>query len=72
LRHCASKVDANGCVDSCYMGREWKAAGGPFGGNATATPSVLNGFLDMDPAAQCDLANQAKPDPTKFQSSCTP
>ena len=20
--HCASKVDANGCVDSCYMGRE--------------------------------------------------
>ena len=60
LRHCASKVDANGCVDSCYMGREWKAAGGPYGGSATATPTVLSGFLGMDgAAAQCDLVNQA-------------
>ena len=71
LRHCASKVDANGCVDSCFMGREWKAAGGPFGGTATATPSSLNGFLDMDAATQCELANNAKPDATKFVSRCT-
>ena len=72
LRHCASKVDANGCVDSCFMGREWKAAGSPFGGTATATPVVLNGFLAKDAATQCDLANQASVDTKAFKSSCTP
>jgi hypothetical protein len=73
LRHCASKIDANGCVDSCFMGREWKAAGSPFGGAATATPVVLNGFLAKDATTQCDLANQASAHATKaFKSSCTP
>ncbi|KAI2496207.1 hypothetical protein MHU86_18302 [Fragilaria crotonensis] len=72
LRHCASKIDSNGCVDSCFLGREWKAAGEPFGGNVTTTPVVLNGFLAKDAAAQCDLANQAVVDANAFKSSCTP
>ena len=72
LRHCASKVDTNGCIDSCFLGREWKAAGVPFGGTATATPVVLNGFMAKDAATQCDLANQAIVATTAFKSSCAP
>ena len=70
LRHCASKVDGNGCIDSCFMGREFKAAGSPFGGNITATPDVLNGFLVKDAASQCELANQADSALMTFKSSC--
>lgn len=72
LRHCASKVDSKGCVDSCFMGREWKAAGGPNGGAATVIPTALDGFLSMDPAKQCELATQANTESMKgFTSSCT-
>jgi hypothetical protein len=69
LRHCASKLDRNGCIDSCFLGREWKLAGEPFGGIPTATPSFLNGFLLMDPAKQCELTNSA-PKVKTYNSTC--
>ena len=71
LRHCASKVDSNGCVDSCFMGREWKAAGVPYGGTATVIPTALGGFLSLDPAKQCELATQASTNAKNFTSTCT-
>lgn len=70
LRHCAAKVDESGCVDSCFLGREWKAAtGGIYGGKKTATPTKLEGYLGMTAAAQCELIDNTFVD-NKFKSSC--
>lgn len=56
LRHCAAKFNPDtGCIDSCFLGRAWKAAGLPYGGVTTAAPSTLNGFLSLTPKQQCDL-----------------
>jgi hypothetical protein len=56
LRHCAAKFNPDtGCIDSCFLGRAWKAAGLPYGGVTTAVPSALNGFYALTPKQQCDL-----------------
>jgi hypothetical protein len=56
LRHCASKFDPlTGCIDSCFIGRAWNAAGAPFGGGPTTVPSALTGFYALTPQEQCDL-----------------
>lgn len=71
LRHCAAKVDESGCVDSCYLGREWKASGSNlYGGKATAVPSKLDGFLAMTNEAQCALIEHNAMVDNKFKSSC--
>jgi hypothetical protein len=56
LRHCAAKFDfSNECIDSCFIGRSWKAAGGLYGGLSTPAPSALKGFYALSPKEQCDL-----------------
>jgi hypothetical protein len=55
LRHCASKTGPDGCVDSCFLGRAWKSAGGVYGGNATDVPSSLGGYLELSSAEQCGM-----------------
>lgn len=55
LRHCAAKRDAKGCINSCFVGRLWDAAGGPYGGKVTQVPTILNGFGALSPKDQCGL-----------------
>lgn len=69
LRHCAAKVDSNGCIDSCYLGRLWSEAGGQFGGPLTPVPSVLTGFGALSGQEQCDLL-LGKPVAT-YQPKCS-
>lgn len=71
LRHCAARVDVNGCVDSCFLGREWKASGsGLYGGKTTEVPAKLGGFLGMTNEAQCALIEHNAMVNNKFKSSC--
>ena len=70
LRHCAAKMDGK-CVDSCFLGRAWKAAGAPYGGKLTTMPTELSGFGALTPKAQCDLAmSVAKTATVTLPSSC--
>jgi len=55
--HCSSKVDENGCVDSCYLGRMWSESGSDdllHGGPATSVPSGLASWNDDNWAQICD------------------
>lgn len=69
LRHCAAKEDKNGCIDSCFLGRMWSEAGGPYGGNTTAVPAKLGGFTSLSPAEQCALLTNVQA--PKYESKCT-
>jgi len=64
LRHCAAKFDTEtGCIDSCFMGRMYDAAGGDYGGSTTAVPTKLDKFLTLSAQEQCDLLTDvAAPD----------
>ena len=55
LRHCAAKFDEDGCIDSCFLGRMWDAAGAPYGGVVTAVPDKLDNFAALTAEEQCDL-----------------
>jgi hypothetical protein len=71
LRHCASKTDSNGCIDSCFLGREWNAAGGGvYGGAATAAQGDLDTFLEKSTDEQCGAMTSSVVAPTKYASSC--
>ena len=62
LRHCAAKFDVDtGCIDSCFLGRMWDSAGGPYGGVSTTTPAKLAGFTALTPQQQCDLLIGVQP-----------
>ena len=69
LRHCAAKFDEDSCIDSCFLGRMWNAAGAPYGGIQTDAPVKIQGFGDLTPAEQCDLLNDVTY-PT-YTSKCT-
>ena len=69
LRHCAAKLDEDACIDSCFLGRMWNAAGAPYGGIQTDAPVKIQGFGDLTPAEQCDLLNDVTY-PT-YTSKCT-
>jgi len=68
LRHCAAKMEG-GCIDSCFLGRMWDAAGGPYGGNSTPVPSQIKDYATMSPQQQCDLLTGVAP-PTVVKSTC--
>ena len=72
LRHCASKLDENGCIDSCFLGRMWDAAGAPYGGIVTSVPTGTNlaGFAAKTPQEQCDLLKTTTA--STYTSSCGP
>jgi hypothetical protein len=70
LRHCAAKLDENGCVDSCFLGRSWKAAGSPYGGAPTSTPPDLLGFGQKSIEEQCSLVDGVTA-VSNFVSSCS-
>ncbi|KAI2514173.1 protein of unknown function DUF11 [Fragilaria crotonensis] len=62
LRHCAAKFNPlTGCVDSCFIGRAWNAAGAPYGGAPTTVPSALTAFYARTPQEQCDLLVGVQP-----------
>jgi hypothetical protein len=69
LRHCAAKLQGDGCIDSCFMGRLWNKAGAPFGGNVTKVPSSLLGFSNLSPPEQCGLVSASNIS-TSFRSNC--
>jgi TupA-like ATPgrasp len=58
IRHCAAKQDEFGCIDSCFLGRLWNAAGGPFGGVQTQVPPILSEFDEKSAKDQCSLLDQ--------------
>lgn len=55
LRHCAAKPGTKGCIDSCFLGREYDTAGAPYGGVAVPVPIALKDFRTQSPQAQCDM-----------------
>lgn len=70
LRHCAAKFDVQtGCIDSCFLGRMWDAAG-PYGGVVTRIPDKLVGFMALSPSEQCQLLAGVKT--SSHKSSCGP
>jgi hypothetical protein len=71
LRHCAAKLTDDGCIDSCYLGRMWDAAGGPYGGAPTIVPTQLVGFTDLTPQQQCALLKEVPDRSRSYNSSCT-
>jgi hypothetical protein len=71
LRHCAAKLTDDGCIDSCYLGRMWDAAGGPYGGAPTSVPTQLVGFTDLTPQQQCALLKEVPDRSRSYNSSCT-
>ena len=57
LRHCAAKRHpADGCVDSCFLGRTWQDAGGEqrLGGPKVPIPEYLNGYSGRTRASKCE------------------
>jgi hypothetical protein len=68
LRHCAAKLDDNGCIDSCFLGRHWNEAGAPYGGSVTPVPDEIDGYTGLTAAQQCALL-QGKAAPS-YQSQC--
>lgn len=68
LRHCAAKKDGD-CIDSCFMGKMWNAAGGPYGGSKTDVPALLEGFQAKTAQQQCDLLNNL-PEPQAYTPAC--
>jgi hypothetical protein len=70
LRHCAAKFNPlTGCIDSCFLGRMWNEAGGPFGGVTTSAPTKLKDFVTLTPKQQCDLLVGVAP--PAHVSNCT-
>ena len=62
--HCSAKQDPdNLCIDSCFLGREWKDAGGStlYGGPRTNPPSQLNGWRQLEGDVQCTVALGVSP-----------
>lgn len=55
LRHCAAKLNDDGCIDSCFLGALYDEAGGPFGGIKTPVPPLLVNYTELSPEEQCDL-----------------
>ena len=64
--HCSAKIDANGCVDPCFLGRMWGGAAaatvgngsnaattGLHGGGITPIPSALSMWDDANWAQMC-------------------
>jgi len=57
LVHCSAPIDQRtGCVDSCYLGKLWKGAGGSsqHGGPPTVLPASLTNFSDSTWESQCE------------------
>lgn len=67
LRHCAARLDDDGCIDSCFLGAMYDAAGGPFGGVQTPVPPLLLNYTELSPQEQCDLLASVSP-PTAVDS----
>jgi len=60
MRRCAAKVDSDGCIDSCFLGKMWKASGPTHGGVKTKMPDGFQNFRDMAPSQQCNLIESVK------------
>lgn len=70
IRHCAAKMGDDGCIDSCFLGRMWDAAGGPYGGQSTDVPAAIDGYAGQTAQAQCDLLMGKNP-PIVAKSTCS-
>jgi hypothetical protein len=57
LRHCSARME-NGCVNSCFLGEMWQAAGGnaKYGGPSTGVPSDIATANTLGDTALCDYA----------------
>jgi hypothetical protein len=66
LRHCAAKLSdkGDGCVDSCFLGRNWKNAGGDslYGGPKLTRPVFLEGYHSKTAEDQCLVVKEASSD----------
>jgi hypothetical protein len=71
LRHCSARKE-NGCIDSCFLGKMWKDAGGnsTYGGPSTGIPQVITDALLLEDDGQCAMAIATVQMP-KYSSSCS-
>jgi hypothetical protein len=70
IRHCTARKTDNGCIDSCFLGRMWDAAGGDHGGDLTTVPSDLIDYHTLTAQQQCDVLLNVSP-PIYTSSSCS-
>ena len=70
LRHCSARME-NGCVNSCFLGEMWKAAGGnaTYGGPSTGVPADIEDANAMNDTALCDYAVSIQQEP-QYVSTC--
>jgi len=68
-RHCVAKQNG-ACIDSCLMGRKWKAAGLPYGGTPTTVPQLLLDYTDKSSSDQCAITSSIAVN-NSFVSSCS-
>jgi hypothetical protein len=66
MRHCVARKHSSGCVDSCVLGKFWKASCGNSSiavsqneGPRTVLPSVLSDFRKLSAAEQCSLLEES-------------
>jgi len=72
LRHCSARIE-DGCINSCFLGQMWKAAGGheTYGGPTTSIPEVIMLVNNMTEEEMCQYAMDTVIDYTT-SSSCHP
>ncbi|KAI2501576.1 hypothetical protein MHU86_12900 [Fragilaria crotonensis] len=72
LRHCSAIMNANGCVDPCFQGAMWKAAGNnsTFGGSLTVEPEALTTWLSLPIDAKCPDIEKTQLQPAPL-STCS-
>jgi hypothetical protein len=61
--HCFSKLDENGCIDPCLMGRFWKRQNDAFnntqGGPITPEPASFKGWEQLSSKEKCERVMEA-------------
>ena len=70
LRHCSARIE-NGCINSCFLGEMWKAAGGDttYGGPPTGIPDAIVKANGLNDDALCEYAIASKQEP-EYVPSC--
>ena len=70
-KHCWSRQDPTGCIDSCFMGKLWEeksqlpTGNAVYGGPRTALPASVSNWGNLDADGKCNLVTSA-PNPNAF------
>jgi hypothetical protein len=61
--HCGAKLNENGCIDPCLIGRFWKRQNDAFnnteGGPITPEPASIKGWKQLSMKEKCERVMEA-------------